>query len=326
VHLWAVFFSCVLAYTIVIGDLIPSVLEEWTGSDSSLIDRTFIMGIVLVTVVLPLSLAKTLDFLRHTSLLALVCMLYLLMVVLVWAGKTRFNDIADDEPDITADASFFILSEKIFFALPIMCFAFSSHIQVYRIYREMGVRDLDNMMSIVHLSVGTCLVLYLSVGIFGYFTYYDTVEGNIFKNYPSNDPAVAMGKLGLSVTLICSCPLFMFPMRERIKGLIMPPEQAMVWSLKYDVPIPLLLLGLIYLLATLVPNVADVLGLAGATFSGAVMYLFPAHFYLHLEKQVPDSGTPAGHRRKMGAQALLVWGYMIAIAGTVVSIISFTED
>jgi len=84
-------------------------------------------------------------------------------------------------------------------------------------------------------------------------------------------------------------------------------------------------LGLAYLLAVVSPDVADVLALTGATCSTSVMYLFPAVFYLSLERECGSQDDPYAVGKRWGARGLLVWGAVMAIAGTVVSAIQFAD-
>jgi len=85
-------------------------------------------------------------------------------------------------------------------------------------------------------------------------------------------------------------------------------------------------LGAAFLLAVVSPDVADVLALPGATCSTSVMYMFPAVFYLSLERECALQDDPYGTAKRWGARALLVWGIVMAIAGTVVSAIQFADN
>jgi len=130
--------------------------------------------------------------------------------------------------------------------------------------------------------------------------------------------------MGLAMTLIFSCPLFMVPLRDTITGMVWGPAKAVKFSWIRHIMLTVGILGLAYLFAVFVPDVADVLSLAGATCATAVMYLFPAAFYLALDRQ-NAADDPYALRRRYGAIAVLVWGSVMAISGTVVSCIEFAD-
>jgi amino acid permease len=312
-----------------IGDLIPAVVSQWSP-DSILADRAFIMGMVVLFCMLPPSLAKKMDFLRHTSLIALACMVYCFFLVSGWAIKTNFDDRergnVNDEPLGSHWPTGINVSTDIFFALPIIAFAFSSHVQVYQIYRETGQKNIPRMMSVVHMSVGTCLVLYLAVGVFGYLTFYSVTDGNVLNNYTDEDNAfVALGKVGLAITLTFSSPLFVPPLRQTIGGLLLSPDKLAKFNWARHIGGTVAILGTTLLLAVFVPDVANVLALTGATCSTSVMYLFPAAFYLRCERYLSDIDSPAAKQRHRMSILILVWGLVMSVLGTVVSIIDFAS-
>jgi len=280
--------------------------------------------------IFPLSLPRKIHFLRHTSLVALLCMLYVLVLVLVWAGIHNFDDLEAGNKnrgdDISGGKELVVVSwsQNILFALPIVAFAFSSHIQVYKIYREMGVSDVPGMMNVIHLSVGACALLYLGVGIFGYLCFYQVTYSNVLKNFTDEgNAAIALAKIGLTITLVASAPLFMFPMRDTLSTLVLGEEKARRFSWFRQVSLSMFLLGLAYILAVVTPEVSDVLSLAGSICSTSVMYIFPSTFYLALEKNHTSLQDEPARNRAFGAKCLFVWGILMCLGGTAVSLYDF---
>eukprot|EP00457_Paulinella_chromatophora_P006811 gb/GEZN01006830.1/.p1 GENE.gb/GEZN01006830.1/~~gb/GEZN01006830.1/.p1 ORF type:complete len:471 (-),score=56.54 gb/GEZN01006830.1/:130-1542(-) len=319
--------AVLLAYIIIIGDLLPSIITEWSGRPAS---RGLVMGLMVLFGVLPLSLTRTMDFLKHTSLIALVCMSYVLCLVVVWAIASGFDDVANGNIDkditVSAEIKWFIWGPRIFFALPIMGFAFCSHVQVYQIYSEMADKSVGVMVTVVHYSMATCTTLYLFVGAFGYLTFYDALEGNMLKNFTdSSNVAVMLGKLGLTITLLCSCPLFLPPLRDISYSLYLAPYEAKYVSTPLHALTTVAILLSCYLVALAVPDMADVLALAGSTSSASLMYIFPALFYLTLEHQLENRDSWVAWRGRYGAYLLLFCGVLFGSAGTYVTVIDFID-
>jgi amino acid permease len=309
--------------------------QTWAGDiDSVYLQREFIMGLTILVAILPLSIPRRIHFLRYASFVALSCMLYVFILVIVWAGISNFDDMVagnkNRQIDISGGKDLHLanFSQDVFFALPIVAFAFSSHIQVYKIYREMGVSDVPGMMNVVHLSVGACSLLYLGVGIFGYLCFYQVTSPNLLNNFTDeSNGAIALAKIGLAIVLVASAPLFMLPMRDTLNNLLFSEEKAKQFSWIRHIIFTVGILGFAYLLACVTPEVSDVLSLTGSLCSTAVMYLFPATFYLALEQNHTSLQDKPARNRAFGAKCVLVWGTVMCIAGTTVSIYEFaTKD
>ncbi|KNC49210.1 uncharacterized protein AMSG_11860 [Thecamonas trahens ATCC 50062] len=281
---------------------------------------------------IPLSLLRRISFLAHTSLVAVACMLYLTGMVVAHAITHGWDD--SERGNINAvDLShgrrlaYFNISPQIFVALPIIGFAFASHVQVPTVYEEMRKPTGRRMMFVAWLALITCAVVYLTVGIFGYITFGLSVDGNVFNNFVDEDnPYVGVAKLGLAITLMFSSPLFVHPMRENIVHLhylvttprealavTKPPlVEAMAWPIHASITIGLL--GTTAFLGVLIPNVEVVLSFAGAVIVSILVYILPAAFYLGLR----PATDPVW--RKHAATALGLWGCVMLVVGTAVVI------
>jgi len=255
-------------------------------------------------------------------------MLYVFILVIVWATTRNFDDMDAgnrEGVDITGGKELVLAnwSPSIFFALPIVAFAFSSHIQVYKIYREMGVSDVPGMMNVVHLSVGCVSLLYLGVGIFGYLCFYQVTAPNLLNNFTDEtNPVIVIAKFGLAIVLVASAPLFMLPMRDTINNII-DGDKKQDFSWMRHLFLTIFVLGLAYILAVVTPAVSDVLSLTGSICSTSVMYIFPATFYLALESNHTSLQDAPARNRACGAKCVLIWGIVMALAGTTVSIYEF---
>jgi len=187
----------------------------------------------------------------------------------------------------------------------------------------MGVSDVPGMMNVVHLSVGAVSTLYLGVGIFGYLCFYQVTSPNLLNNFTDEtNGAIIIAKFGLAIVLVASAPLFMLPLRDTINNFI-DEKKARQFSWFRHIFWTIAVLGLAYILAVVTPEVSDVLSLTGSLCSTAVMYIFPATFYLALEQNHTSLQDSPARNRAFGAKCILVWGTMMAIAGTTVSIYEF---
>ena len=327
-------FSALVAYQIIIGDLVPAVLEEWFNTSSFFFSRVGVALFLNLCVIFPLSLLRRMSFLQHTSLVAIGCMLYLTGMVVIHAITHGFDDAERgnvNEVDLSRgrQLTYFNLSPRIFVALPIIGFAFSSHVQIPKIYEELRARSTRRQRAVTASAIFVCLVVYATVGIFGYITFGVAVDGNVFNNFTDEDDVwVGVAKLGLALTLMFSTPLFIHPMRENavhLHYLLTSPhaaadpalaaKHAPVIELLHWIPhtaITFSILAIAGILGVLVPNVEFVLSLAGATVVSVLVFMLPSTFYL-LSKTDRDSPL-----LKWIAFAMIGWGFMLLIVGTTV--------
>lgn len=318
-------FSCVLSYIILIGDLIPSLLMP-LELDSIVVKRNFVMGVAAFGIILPLSLVRSYHLLRYAGMVAISMITYVVVVVVVWAFTTNFDDVVrgnvNNFPNPTATPRLTNWSPNILFAIPIMCFAFTSHIQVYGIFREMGHRSVRRMMKVIWCSILADFILYLCISIFAYFTFYDVTDGNLLNNFTEENItlAIILGKVGLAIALCCSGPIFVPPIRESLYGFSGRKEQM---SVCVYVTMTLMIILCAYGLAVAVRDVENVIALTGCVCSTTIMYIMPSLFYIALRKQVPSPTSRAARCRLCGAWVCLFVGIFVMITGTFASVGDF---
>jgi len=159
------------------------------------------------------------------------------------------------------------------------------------------------------------------------YVFYQVTYSNVLNNFTDeNNPSVALAKIGLAIVLVASAPLFMIPLRDTLTALIFGEEKAREFSWLRHLFFTFAILGLAYILAVVIPEVADVLSLAGALCSTSVMYMFPATFYLALEQNHTSLQDKPARNRAFGAKCVLVWGLGMSIAGTAVSIYQYATN
>lgn len=115
-------FGVAISYLIIIGELMPQVVGSTLGSEQHLtfLDRRFWITLSMV-IITPLAFLKKLDSLRHTSLVALVAVIYLLFIVI-------YNFLGPDYHAPPKDKlHLFNFTTKFFINLPIFVFSYTCH-------------------------------------------------------------------------------------------------------------------------------------------------------------------------------------------------------
>jgi len=269
-------FGALVGYMVIIGD----VLVPFTDFLGDLSRREFVVAIVAVVLILPLSLLNRVDYLKFTSMAALVCILYLVAVVVFRSGEKLWKKGAKHSLDELEYGNFTL---DIFKSIPIISFAFTFHPSIFPIFGEMVNATMKRMSGVISLSIVFCMVAYLLVGIFGYLTFLDKTDGNIFTNY-NDDFLIEAGKILLALIICFSYPLIHYPARLHFDNILLTtikehrlPSQRWRW-----IAITLLFFCLSYVLSILLPDISVIFSLFGATAGNVIIFIAPAAMYIKL--------------------------------------------
>jgi len=152
--------------------------------------------------------------------------------------------------------------------------------------------------------------LYLWAASFGYLTFGDKVDGDLWLSYSSvapGDSYITAVRTAFLLAILCTIPLIFFPMRKAITMLICGPDAPFSWPRHLALTAALLpaLLGI----AILVPSIKEVFSIVGATSSVMLVFLLPSSIFL---RTVPHHDGAACVRA--AARTLFVLG--VAVAAT----------
>jgi amino acid permease len=176
--------------------------------DKALMYRRIIMCTTTIVILYPLMMLKKMDSLRFTSMIAIGCIIYLVAIII---GKSMSNTLAVGFQDNISWVNF---SPKVFIVLPIISFAYTFHMNIFPIVKEM--KEPERINSVILSSVTICTIAYILVGLCGYLTFYEDVNGNILTNFTSdnhNDIFVEIGRVALALIICFSYPILGYTAR-----------------------------------------------------------------------------------------------------------------
>ena len=210
------FGGCV-GYVVIMGDILTPYFEQLAGWSPKAENRWLVEAVVTFCFAYPLSLLKKIDMLKYTSLAALLCICYLVIVIVV----ESISIIADNfEQDNVLLAS---ASLNLFQAFPVITFAFTFHMQQFAIQNEM--KQPGRIRLVVASAIAFSMVCYLFVGIFGYLAFFESAASNILLSFDDN-PAIIVGKIALVFVIMFSFPVLHFPLRQAVMSLLFPQPDA----------------------------------------------------------------------------------------------------
>jgi amino acid permease len=279
-------FGVATSYLIVIGGLMPDVMEQMEASSAA--QNRLLWVAVGFSVVAPLSFMKDLDSLKFTSLVAIFFVGFLTFLIILYAsnidGLDPCTDV-DDGDECVGDQHVFQFDIETMKVFSIFVFGFTCHQNIFAVKNELSSPTISRINVVIVSSIGTAFLLYLLVGCFGYNTYGDNVESNILVNYPETG-LVSTARLFVSLLVAFSYPLQVHPARKCILTLLStfldadrteePPYSVMYMRF---VGITVTFLCLSFLIAMATSDLGVILSIVGATGSTIVSYILPGFVY-----------------------------------------------
>lgn len=206
-------YGAQIAYLVVLGDTVPLVIETMFSSSSSvLMDRTSVMVISSVAVILPLCFFKNYGSLAWTSLLSIILDFTLILIVMIAAPITA------SEHHISGSYSFFVSSE-LFAGIGAISFAFVCQHNSFIVFKSLKQRTFANWKFVAHGSIGFSYVLCLGFGLSCFLSFKDTTEGDVLNNFPTSDTSVNAARSLLAITMLFTYPMESFIARHCIMSL-----------------------------------------------------------------------------------------------------------
>uniref|UniRef100_A0A8C9VRC4 Solute carrier family 38 member 5 n=1 Tax=Scleropages formosus TaxID=113540 RepID=A0A8C9VRC4_SCLFO len=322
------------SYLFIVKSELPLVIQAFLGLSSKsgqwYLQGDYLIIIVSIVFILPLAVMRHLGYLGYTSGFSLSCMMFFLISVREPAkGKLREPFTACGQHDhMEPRVSLLSLLEETcpsrhaagltcaWFALqaaytiPILAFAFVCHPEVLPIYTELREPTRRRMQNVANISIVAMFVMYFLTAVFGYLTFYATVEAELLHTYIQVDPldtVILCVRLAVLMAVTLTVPVVLFPIRRAVQQLLCP-EKPFHWA--RHIGIAVCFLFLVNLLVIYVPNIRDIFGLIGATSAPSLIFILPGIFYLRI---VPNDKEPMNSRPKIQAACFAALGFLFMV-------------
>lgn len=231
-------FGTAIAYCIAVGDILEPIrtLEGMPESLQGDHGRTMLMLGFWGVLMLPLSLLRSVNSLQFSSFLGVVAILVLVVATVCHCATHRFVDnwecsgvlhSGDRCIEPIALAQF---DEGMLTSVPLIMFAFTCQVNVFDVYRELSNPSEAKMMRVSWYGLfGICLMVYGTMGIFGYMDFLETVQGNILINMRydvGHSAMITCAYVAITLTIVSAFPLVVFPCRESIFSILRAPQTS----------------------------------------------------------------------------------------------------
>jgi len=249
----------------------------------------------VVAVVMPLSCLRKLDALKHTSLLAIVTVVYVVACVVATAIGTKVGyGSSSYESSSAGSAPVAIqISSLSTYTFTLLITAFACHNTTLPVYKELKDKSATSMISAVAAAIGISFCLYLVVAVAGYIHFGSNTQDNILLNFteefyssnPSYKWPVYIAKLTMALCLILSAPLANVPFRSCLLSVFLrckngeQTDSDTATTTEWIVT-TCMSQGVILVCAINVPNVSTPLSIVGSVAGSLIIFILPGLFYL----------------------------------------------
>ncbi|XP_003221235.1 sodium-coupled neutral amino acid symporter 2 [Anolis carolinensis] len=319
-------------------------IEENTGQ--WYINGDYLVILVSMVLILPLSLLKNLGYLGYTSGFSLLCMVFFLIVVIckkfqipcglehdlinatLNATQEHLSTISPfhgTDVNVTNDDActpkYFIFNSQTVYAVPILTFSFVCHPAILPIYEELKGRSRRRMMKVSNVSFFAMFLMYLLAALFGYLTFYGHVEPELLHTYSAvlgTDVLLLIVRLAVLMAVTLTVPVVIFPIRSSITQLLCSGKE---FSWLRHCAITFVLLVFTNILVIFVPTIRDIFGFIGASAAAMLIFILPSAFYIKLVKKEPMKSV-----QKIGALLFLLSGIFVMTGSMTLIILDWTSN
>ncbi|KAH9252070.1 hypothetical protein BASA81_010052 [Batrachochytrium salamandrivorans] len=290
-----------MSYLLLIGSLLGEmVFESPTKPERNLISAAFTLFVLF-----PVSLNGNLAALRYSNLVSALASLLLLFALVYELVREPLKNPDDDDRQVKLIAETW---GDLVFGIPFFLTAYTAHFSVISMDQELAQPTLHRARFVTRGSIALAFVLYSLLSVVGYLFALDETCDSILSNIPPRRAVSMVGRIGLTLTLCLSYPLFVLPCRATACELgwtsntIQFKTRAWMTAVFCSVS-----LGL----CCVIPSVALAFSLTGSTLGIGIGFLLPALFTLGNAK------TSAGNWWLACAIAVLaVAGLVVCTAST----------
>nr|XP_012216492.1 PREDICTED: putative sodium-coupled neutral amino acid transporter 7 [Linepithema humile] len=225
------------------------------------LSRPCVTALTCSIFILPLCFFKRLDVLSYASSVGCVTIVYVVWLITYKSFTEHDNTVPPMK--IWPDSGYEILQ-----IVPIICFAYQSHMTAIPTYACMKDRRLGKFTFCAVISMLICFVAYTTVGYFGYAMFgSDKVPSDILQGYTDKSVVLTVAIIAVAVKNFTTYPIVLYCGRDALLGIFNVDLNRI--GVRVIVTLVWFILSLV--IAILVPDISPVINLLGAL---SAMFIF----------------------------------------------------
>uniref|UniRef100_A0A665V416 Sodium-coupled neutral amino acid symporter 2 n=1 Tax=Echeneis naucrates TaxID=173247 RepID=A0A665V416_ECHNA len=308
------------SYLYIVKYELPIVIQAFLGTSNGewYTNGDYLVLIVTLAIILPLSLLRNLGYLGYTSGFSLLCMVFFLIVIIKKfqipcpLDISNFNESLSKglnmtlhHPNISEDNSEDHCTPKYF--------VFNSQVTLF-------AASLS-MQGVANVSFLAMFIMYLLAALFGYLTFNVHVEPELLHTYSKIfkfDVVLLIVRLAVLTAVTLTVPVVLFPIRTSINQHVSSSKE---FSWIRHTVITVVLLAGTNALVIFVPTIRDIFGFIGASAAAMLIFILPSAFYIKLVKKEPMKSM-----QKIGATAFLLCGLVVMVGSMTLIMMDWLQN
>uniref|UniRef100_A0A8C5H8T3 Sodium-coupled neutral amino acid symporter 2 n=1 Tax=Gouania willdenowi TaxID=441366 RepID=A0A8C5H8T3_GOUWI len=303
----------------------------------------YLVLLVSLFIILPLSLLRNLGYLGYTSGLSLLCMVFFLIVVIIKKFQIpcplpddldAVNETLSKALNMSFDANtttplhydedmckpkYFVFNSQTVYAVPILTFAFVCHPAILPMYEELKDRSHRKMQGVANVSFLAMFIMYLLAALFGYLTFHLGPELlHTYSRFYKSDVLLLIVRLAVLTAVTLTVPVVLFPIRTSINHLLCPAK-GFSW-IRHCI-ITFVLLASTNALVIFVPTIRDIFGFIGASAAAMLIFILPSAFYIKLVEKESMKSV-----QKIGATIFLICGIIVMVGSITLIVLDWIHS
>ncbi|KAJ1638940.1 transmembrane amino acid transporter protein-domain-containing protein [Pavlovales sp. CCMP2436] len=321
--------TCV-AYTIALGDILdqllakPKLLPSWAPHT-----RTQLTIAAWALLLLPISLPRSLAALQSATFVSTAALCVLVGTVVAHAARadTPQSPPLPSPPPAGPGGAALAEVSRLASALSIIMFAFTCQVNVPEVYAELRDRSARRMRISTAGALATALVLYVLVGVAGFWEFGRETRSDILQNYDvwaadGRDRGMLPAYALMGVAIVVAYPFNVLPARQTILVALGADERGAGVGLRgrlgegaLHVALTVAITGSSLICALFVPGIHIVFQLLGGTASALVCFCVPGLLALRSELPLLE-----GRSARLAVFLLVGGGALVGVVSTLVTV------
>eukprot|EP00567_Pseudictyota_dubia_P000488 CAMPEP_0197468386 /NCGR_PEP_ID=MMETSP1175-20131217/66055_1 /TAXON_ID=1003142 /ORGANISM="Triceratium dubium, Strain CCMP147" /LENGTH=292 /DNA_ID=CAMNT_0043004483 /DNA_START=105 /DNA_END=984 /DNA_ORIENTATION=+ len=177
-----------------------------------------------------------------------------------------------------------------------------------------AMEQMGRFNTVVGVSFGASVALYVAVAAMGYLTFGSACQGLILNNYSTADSLVGLSRFAVALSLVFSYPLLFVGARDGLLDLAKVSDSDRTNAVQNKVTLGLL--GVITALAARLRDLTFVSSLSGAVFGTALIFVYPPLMLRGMVKNMEDKAGGRLRFEKKMAKFTAALGAIVGMIGT----------
>jgi len=292
-------FSLGLLYVDFVGDLFSSVLASFSWIPDWVASRDVVIIVASICFLGPLSLAKDLYALRHSSYVGMFACLYIAAFLSLraldgsYAPGGAYYQGGEEKDTETTDAStdngigLWGVGPGSAIFLSMLALSFCAHQNTPQFASQLEKFSYTRFAQVTAAGYGLTLALYAAVLFAGAATFGAAADGDVLQNFSPQDPLATGAQISTGLSVLGSFPFIFATLRESL-GNLMAGSCGLKPSFNV---ISLSMLAAIVLMSFVATQVSFIVSMTGCLCDFPIMFLVPPAVYFRVRATLPAASS-----------------------------------